>query len=187
MNDLERLFLAVHGQTVEECRRQVVLALIDSICSDRERLVLRWRYFDEPRKTLEECAQEVHVTGECIRQIEAQAIRRLRARALRFRRLYGICETALPHQHEDDKPIPDLPVRELELSVRTMNCLDAAGIKTIRDLCQQSPRDLLKVRNFGRKCLREVIEQLAGLRLKLNGQVCRRCLEPLALQQDNQQ
>ncbi len=47
-------------------------------------------------------------------------------------------------------------IEELELSVRSYNCLEAAGIKTIRDLVQKSEAEMLKYRNFGRKSLTEI-------------------------------
>jgi len=50
----------------------------------------------------------------------------------------------------------DKSIEELELSVRSFNCLEAAGIKTIRDLIQKSESDMLKYRNFGRKSLNEI-------------------------------
>ena len=184
MTDLEQLFFVVEGQALEDRRRIAVLALIDEVCNERERQILRWRYFEEPRKTYQECGTLVSVTRERIRQIEAKAIRRLRAASLRFRRLYGVCETALPHRHEDNRTIPELPVRELELSLRAMHCLDNEKIRTIGELCRRSPRDLLRVRNFGKKSLREVIERLASLRLTLNGSVCTECLTPMHLRDD---
>lgn len=50
----------------------------------------------------------------------------------------------------------DRSIEELELSVRSFNCLEAAGIKTIRDLVQKSESEMLKYRNFGRKSLSEI-------------------------------
>jgi DNA-directed RNA polymerase subunit alpha len=47
-------------------------------------------------------------------------------------------------------------IEELELSVRSYNCLEAAGIKTIRDLVQKTESEMLKFRNFGRKSLTEI-------------------------------
>ncbi|HUT26208.1 MAG TPA: DNA-directed RNA polymerase subunit alpha [Sumerlaeia bacterium] len=47
-------------------------------------------------------------------------------------------------------------IEELELSVRSFNCLEAAGIKTIRDLVQKTESEMLKYRNFGRKSLSEI-------------------------------
>lgn len=50
----------------------------------------------------------------------------------------------------------DKSIEELELSVRSFNCLEAAGIKTIRDLVQKSENEMLRYRNFGRKSLTEI-------------------------------
>jgi DNA-directed RNA polymerase subunit alpha len=52
--------------------------------------------------------------------------------------------------------ILDKSIEELELSVRSFNCLEAAGIKTIRDLVQKTESEMLKYRNFGRKSLSEI-------------------------------
>jgi DNA-directed RNA polymerase alpha subunit len=59
-------------------------------------------------------------------------------------------------------------VYDLELSVRALNCLQMANIHTVGELVQRREGDLLKTKNFGRKCLREVKEALAehGLHLK---------------------
>jgi len=59
----------------------------------------------------------------------------------------------------------DIPVEEMELSVRSSNCLKAAGIKHIRDLVTRSESDMLKYRNFGRKSLSELNEVLTAMRL----------------------
>ena len=59
----------------------------------------------------------------------------------------------------------DTPVDEMELSVRSSNCLKAAGIKSIRDLVIRTETEMLKYRNFGRKSLSELNEVLAGMGL----------------------
>jgi len=65
------------------------------------------------------------------------------------------------------------PVDELELSVRSSNCLKAAGIKALGDLVVQTEAEMLKHRNFGKKSLSELTEILQGLGLsfgmKVNG------------------
>jgi DNA-directed RNA polymerase subunit alpha len=58
------------------------------------------------------------------------------------------------------------PVEELELSVRSANCLQNADIKYIGELVQKSESDMLKTKNFGRKSLNELKEILAGLGLE---------------------
>lgn len=59
----------------------------------------------------------------------------------------------------------DMPVDEMELSVRSSNCLKAAGIKRIRDLVTRTEADMLKYRNFGRKSLSELNEVLSAMGL----------------------
>ena len=58
-------------------------------------------------------------------------------------------------------------VEELELSVRSYNCLKNANIKTIGELVQKSESEMLKTKNFGRKSLNEIKEILAGMGLSL--------------------
>jgi len=60
-----------------------------------------------------------------------------------------------------------LPISELELSVRSSNCLREAGIKTIIDLVKRSEDEMLGFKNFGKKSLNEIKELLAGLGLSL--------------------
>ncbi|MDX1972738.1 MAG: DNA-directed RNA polymerase subunit alpha [Candidatus Sumerlaeia bacterium] len=64
--------------------------------------------------------------------------------------------------------ILDKSIEELELSVRSFNCLEAAGIKTIRDLVQKSESEMLKYRNFGRKSLSEIKAILKSFSLSFN-------------------
>ena len=59
-------------------------------------------------------------------------------------------------------------IDELELSVRSYNCLKRAGINTVKELCDKTPEDMMKVRNLGRKSLEEVLGKLKELGLSLN-------------------
>ena len=61
----------------------------------------------------------------------------------------------------------DRSVEELELSVRSSNCLRQADIKTIGDLVQKSEAEMLKYRNFGRKSLKEIQDVLTDMGLGL--------------------
>lgn len=58
-------------------------------------------------------------------------------------------------------------VDELELSVRSYNCLKNANIRTIGDLVQKNEAEMLKTRNFGRKSLNEIKEILSSMGLSL--------------------
>ena len=61
----------------------------------------------------------------------------------------------------------DRSVEELELSVRSYNCLKNANITTIRELVQKSEQEMLKTKNFGRKSLNEIKEILSAMGLSL--------------------
>ena len=61
----------------------------------------------------------------------------------------------------------ELPIEELELSVRSFNCLKRAGINTIGDLSARTENDMVKVRNLGEKSLEEVKQKLGALGLAL--------------------
>ena len=62
----------------------------------------------------------------------------------------------------------EMNIDELELSVRSFNCLKRAGINTVEELCNHTPEDMMKVRNLGRKSLEEVLAKLKELGLELN-------------------
>ncbi len=72
-------------------------------------------------------------------------------------------------QEEDEKvKALEMNIDELELSVRSFNCLKRAGINTVEELISKTPEDMMKVRNLGRKSLEEVLEKLKELGLSLN-------------------
>ena len=60
-----------------------------------------------------------------------------------------------------------MTIEELDLSVRSFNCLKRAGINTVEDLINKSEEDMMKVRNLGRKSLDEVVGKIASLGLAL--------------------
>ncbi len=62
----------------------------------------------------------------------------------------------------------EMNIDELELSVRSYNCLKRAGINTVEELCNKTSEDMMKVRNLGRKSLDEVLAKLKELGLSLN-------------------
>ncbi|MBR2340108.1 MAG: DNA-directed RNA polymerase subunit alpha [Clostridia bacterium] len=61
----------------------------------------------------------------------------------------------------------EMTIEELDLSVRSFNCLKRAGIDTVEDLANRTEEDMIKVRNLGRKSLDEVIQKLHSLGLEL--------------------
>lgn len=71
-------------------------------------------------------------------------------------------------KQEDNKDkILDMTIEELDMSVRSYNCLKRAGINTVQELTQRTEEDMMKVRNLGRKSLEEVMEKLSELNLSL--------------------
>ncbi|MDP4120995.1 MAG: DNA-directed RNA polymerase subunit alpha [Bacillota bacterium] len=71
---------------------------------------------------------------------------------------------------KDDKgkeKILEMTIEELDLSVRSFNCLKRAGINTVEDLINKSEDDMMKVRNLGRKSLEEVVYKLNSLNFNL--------------------
>jgi DNA-directed RNA polymerase subunit alpha len=72
-------------------------------------------------------------------------------------------------EKEDDKKekVLEMTIEELDLSVRSYNCLKRAGINTVQELCAKSEEEMMKVRNLGRKSLEEVQEKLENLGLSL--------------------
>jgi DNA-directed RNA polymerase subunit alpha len=79
-------------------------------------------------------------------------------------------ETSYPTGPSDDEPLNEnlfRSVEELELSVRSANCLQNANITLIGELVQRTEQDMLKTKNFGRKSLKEIKEILANMGLSL--------------------
>ena len=62
----------------------------------------------------------------------------------------------------------EMTIEELDLSVRSFNCLKRAGINTVEDLINKSEDEMMKVRNLGKKSLEEVIQKLQSLGFNLS-------------------
>ena len=71
-------------------------------------------------------------------------------------------------ENDEKEKVLEMSIDELELSVRSYNCLKRAGINTVEELTNKTPDDMMKVRNLGRKSLEEVLAKLKELGLQLN-------------------
>lgn len=136
--------------------------------SEREQMIMWSRYAE--KKTLREVALEFNVVAERIRQIEAKALRKLGHPRNRS------CVMAISvKQHQDEiseyeeemkkngalpKVIAEIPIEELDLSIRPYNCLRRAGISTIEQLQQVPEEKLWRLRNLGRKSMEEIQSKL---------------------------
>lgn len=67
----------------------------------------------------------------------------------------------------DRNKLMEMTIEELDLSVRSYNCLKRAGINTVAELCAKSDEEMIKVRNLGKKSLEEVKQKLAAIGLSL--------------------
>ncbi len=76
-------------------------------------------------------------------------------------------EIIIEKEESKKEKVLEMTIEELDLSVRSYNCLKRAGINTVEDLINKSEEDMMKVRNLGRKSLEEVINKLVGLGLAL--------------------
>lgn len=79
-------------------------------------------------------------------------------------------EIMVEKEDDEKEKVLEMSIDELELSVRSYNCLKRAGINTVEELTNRTPDDMMKVRNLGRKSLEEVLQKLneLGLQLKPN-------------------
>lgn len=73
-----------------------------------------------------------------------------------------------PSEEDDKEKVLEMNIDELELSVRSYNCLKRAGINTVEELTNKTAEDMMKVRNLGRKSLEEVLAKLKELGLSLS-------------------
>ncbi len=77
-------------------------------------------------------------------------------------------EIMVEKEDNEKEKVLEMNIDELELSVRSFNCLKRAGINTVEELTSKTPEDMMKVRNLGRKSLEEVLNKLKELGLSLN-------------------
>ena len=77
-------------------------------------------------------------------------------------------EVMVEKENDEKEKVLEMNIDELELSVRSYNCLKRAGINTVEELTNRTAEDMMKVRNLGRKSLEEVLAKLKELGLSLN-------------------
>lgn len=79
----------------------------------------------------------------------------------------GNVEIMVEKEEDKKEKVLEMTIEELDLSVRSFNCLKRAGINTVEELTQRTEEDMMKVRNLGRKSLEEVQQKLEALGLGL--------------------
>ena len=76
-------------------------------------------------------------------------------------------EIMVEKEEDQKEKVLEMTIEELDLSVRSYNCLKRAGINTVQELANKTEEDMMKVRNLGRKSLEEVKHKLEELGLGL--------------------
>ena len=116
---------------------------------------------------LDKLTLEVQTDGTCTAQEAVSLAAKVLTEHLNlFVDLSGEAYTGEIMVEKDDKgkeKVLEMTIEELDLSVRSFNCLKRAGINTVEDLISKTEEEMMKVRNLGRKSLEEVIAKLASL------------------------
>lgn len=178
----------------EHFNERLEFLLTKLVITDREEKVIRLYYIDG--KTFEKIGREFGTTRERIRQIQEKAIKKLKLfkkyfyggkwclmedlakeeyqKYLETQKSYWKYESAKQYilQYESGVflPIREQKIENLDLTMRTYNCLKRAGIRTIGDLLNFSYYDLIKIRNLGRKSMKEILDTIHDLGLVLKGE-----------------
>ena len=82
----------------------------------------------------------------------------------------NVVEMMVEKDEKGKEKILEMTIEELDLSVRSFNCLKRAGINTVNDLIEKSAEEMMKVRNLGKKSFDEVKEKLHSLGYDLNSE-----------------
>jgi len=82
----------------------------------------------------------------------------------------GLAEVLVEHDEKGKEKILEMTIEDLDLSVRSFNCLKRAGINTVDDLINKSEEEMMKVRNLGKKSFDEVKEKLQSLGFDLSSE-----------------
>lgn len=125
----------------------------------------RFGLYDGDEQTLRTIAKEFHVSPARIRQLEAKAMSKLR-HPHRIRNFLRLTKTGLERlKRMEETPLLETDVAYFEPSTRTLNALNAAGVRTVGELVRKTEREMLKIRGFGRKSLAELKNLLHELGL----------------------
>lgn len=168
------------------------------ILTERERYCIVSYYKD--MMSLDQTGKAINVTTERVRQIISKGLRRLMHKTSMFTtpkdKYYLISQTEkeemiakfeaelrtsyeemtyekaleIVRAKEESDRSRITSIEELELSIRTYNCLRRGGIATVEELTQKTYRDMLMIRNLGKKSLKELMEKMQSIGLSLKGE-----------------
>lgn len=180
---------------VNEIEDRLSWLLKNTCFTDREEFIFYKRF--KEYLTLDDVGKLMGITRERVRQIEAKMLRKMKrfARYLelgeyadkvklvkkeyeeyveKMKPLWTY-ETALAYikeyenSHEEIKVLPktNIELEDLDLSVRSWNCLRRCGVRKVEELLQICEEDLMRIRNMGKKSLKEIKDKLAKIGLEL--------------------
>ena len=129
--------------------------------TDREEKVLALKYGLEDGKELSfvDVGKTFDVSGERIRQIVSKAFKKLRHPSRTKKIFEG--EMVMRVVNVNELIELDTPIGDCDFSIRTYNCLRRGGVKTVGELYKMSSMDLMKIKNLGKKSLKEIQNFLA--------------------------
>ena len=180
---------------VSEIENRLEWLFKNACFTDREQFIFYKRF--KEYLTLEDVGKLMDITRERVRQIEAKMLRKMKrfARYLelgeyadkvklvkkeyeeyveKMKPLWTY-ESALAYikeyenSHEEIKVLPktNIELEDLDLSVRSWNCLRRCGVRKVEELLQICEEDLMRIRNMGKKSLKEIKDKLAKIGLEL--------------------
>lgn len=186
---------------VNEIENRLIWLFENTIFTEREQFIF-WHRFKN-YETLEDISKELDITRERVRQIETKILKKLKrfsnylelgeysnklelakkeykeyVENLKQKWTYESAKQFVEQYESENKPYKNvstsLEIEDLDLSIRSWNCLKRAGVDEIWQLLQISEEDLSRIRNMGKKSVNEIKTQLAKHDLELPEQsVCK--------------
>lgn len=173
--------------------------IVKKTLTPREERILELRY--EEGKTLDEIAKIYGITRERVRQIIAKGIMRLKhssrtnilfrdneriterdslikqiddeilelRKKLKYYRKANL-KLELPEEIQNDVSL-NVRIEDLDLSTRSFRCLERAGIEFVNEITEKTEEEMMKIRNLGRKSLKEIKQKLKEMNLSLKGNI----------------
>jgi len=146
---------------------------IDSIYTPVERVKLNventrvGQITDFDKLTLDVCTNGTLLPDEAI-SLAAKVLNEHLRLFIDLSEVAQAAEVMIEKEDDEKEKVLEMSIDELELSVRSYNCLKRAGINSVEELTNRTPEDMMKVRNLGRKSLEEVLAKLKELGLELS-------------------
>ena len=140
---------------------------IDSIYTPVERVNLTVENTDFDKLTLDVYTNGTLLPDEAV-SLAAKVLSEHLKLFIDLSEVAQAAEVMIEKEDDEKEKVLEMSIDELELSVRSYNCLKRAGINTVEELTNRTPEDMMKVRNLGRKSLEEVLAKLDELGLSLS-------------------